>query len=84
VFGRAASSGYDVYSLTLDGNLAPTGPSSIVSAGLGDELPRAATLGGTGSIGVLFNGKIDNQKGGVKGAAFFTRLECRGGLLPAP
>jgi hypothetical protein len=84
VYGRTASSGYDVFSLTLDEKLAPTGPAAVVSAGLGDELPRAAALGGTGSIGVLFNGKIDNQKGGVKGAAFFTRLECRGGLMPAP
>ena len=84
IYGRVGGSGYDIYSLTLDQQLLPTAPPAVVSAGLGDELPRAVALGAKGSIGVLYSGKIGDGKGGVKGAAFFSRLECRGGLVPPP
>lgn len=84
VFGRVGSSGYDLFSLTLDQKLTATGPAALVSAGVGDELPSSVALGAKGSIGVLYNGKIPDPKGGVKGAAFFSRLECRGSSTTTP
>ncbi|HKQ70662.1 MAG TPA: hypothetical protein VJT73_15055, partial [Polyangiaceae bacterium] len=63
--------GYELYAKTIDQKLQQLSPDSRLTRAVGDSIDPIASLGPSGSVGIMFGDDRDGT-----GQVYFTRLEC--------